>query len=124
MNINFKRYLPPRLDSALSVLLVGLMIGMSFNSESGSLADTAQAKLHNDTHVSVNRSGQLKLEGRAISMDELPRLLKVLNVDGAAVVVLGSDKEVSPEKLTEVLDTIKSAGINVVTVAFLQSDAG
>jgi biopolymer transport protein ExbD len=120
MNTNLKRFLPHRLDISLSVLLVGLMIGMSFNSESGSLADTAQAKLHSDTHVSVDRHGQLKLEGRVISMDELPRLLKVINADGAAVVVLGSHKDVSSEKLTEVVDTIKSAGVNAVTVAFLE----
>lgn len=120
MNTNLKRFLPHRLDTSLSVLLVGLMIGMSFNSASGSLSDAAQVKLHNDTHVSVDRAGQLKLEGRDISMDELPRLLKVVNADGKAVVVLGSDKEISTEKLTEVVDTIKFAGINALTVVFLE----
>jgi biopolymer transport protein ExbD len=120
MNTNLKRFLPHRLDTSLSVLLVGLMIAMSFNSASGSLPDAAQAKLHNDTHVSVDRAGQLKLEGRDISMAELPRLLKVINADGAAVVVLGSEKAVSPEKLTEVVDTIKLAGVNAVSVVFLE----
>jgi biopolymer transport protein ExbD len=120
MNTNLKRFLPHRLDTSLSVLLVGLMIAMSFNSASGSLPDAAQAKLHNDTHVSVDLTGQLKLEGRDISMDELPRLLKVINADGAAVVVLGSEKTVSSEKLTEVVDTIKFAGVNSVTVVFLE----
>jgi biopolymer transport protein ExbD len=120
MNTNLKRFLPHRLDTSLSVLLVGLMIAMSLNSASGSWPDAAQAKLHSDTHVSVDRDGQLKLEGRAISMDELPRLLKVINADGSAVVILGSDKDVSSVKLTEVVDTIKFAGVNALTVVFLE----
>jgi biopolymer transport protein ExbD len=120
MNTNLKSYLPHRLDTTLTVLLLGLMIGMSFNSVSGSLPDSAQAQLHSDTHVSVDRAGQLKLEGRTVSLVEMASLLAVLNADGSASVVLGSDKEVAPAKLTEVIDTIKSSGINAVKVAFLE----
>jgi biopolymer transport protein ExbD len=120
MKTNLKSYLPHRLDTTLTVLLLGLMVGMSFNSVSGSLPDSAQAKLHSDTHVYVDRVGQIKLEGRTVSMDEMASLLAVLNADGSASVVLGSDKEVAPKKLTEVIDTIKSSGVNAVKVAFLE----
>ena len=74
-----------------------------------------QKNIPKSLEVVIGKDGQFFLNGTAVSLDELQaNAQKEAENSSESTAVLTADKEVTLETLTQVIDTIKSAGIRKV----------
>jgi biopolymer transport protein ExbD len=70
--------------------------------------------------ITVGASGQLQIDGIEIKINQLPTKLKQLKQLSDVDVVINSDKDVSVQKLVDVMDSIKSSGITAVAISSMK----
>jgi biopolymer transport protein ExbD len=77
-----------------------------------------QAVRRRDLVVVLTREGQTIVKNRAIAIDELPALLLAWRDAGAGgFVIVQADAEVPHGRVVEVMDKVKSQGIDRVVIA-------
>lgn len=66
-------------------------------------------------NISILQTGEVSLNGKGTTLDEIGRFAQSLAKDKPdAAAILQADKTVTLERLTEVIDTVKSNGIKKV----------
>lgn len=68
--------------------------------------------------VTLGRGGELQLGGVGVSLDELiPRLAAVKKEHAEVAVIVNGDQSVELQRVIEVMDRVKAAGILSVSIA-------
>ena len=62
----------------------------------------------------INGIGELFLDGKKVSLDELKEVMEIQAKEENSSVILTADREVTLKKLTAVIDLIKNSGIKKV----------
>lgn len=70
--------------------------------------------------VTIGASDQLQIDGVDIGINQLPIRLLQLKASGDVDVVINSDKDVSVQRLVDVMDNIKSSGITAVAISSMK----
>jgi biopolymer transport protein ExbD len=81
-------------------------------------SETAEAQAVEETipEIAITRSGELYLDGEAVAEEALGQRLRELVEKGAATeVVLSSDAEVAWQRIVDVTDICRTAGLREVT---------
>jgi biopolymer transport protein ExbD len=112
----------PMIDIMMFLLVFFVVISLNMIAGSGVALEipgsrTTQQIKKSTVTVGVTRAGEIVLEGRKVSSDELKNRLVQLKKDGVVDVVLAGDKEASLQVLLGVMDAIRGAGISSVGIA-------
>jgi len=68
--------------------------------------------------VSMGRHGELQLDGTPVTLQELvPRLTAIRNHHPQLAVIINGDQAVALQRVIEVMDGIKAAGVQSVSIA-------
>jgi len=106
--------LTPLIDMVFLLLIFFLLTSfLARPSIPVSLPETETAELHERPEVTITilKSGGLLLNGEAVQKEKLSRLLKrIYGFQRSKEVIIQADKEVSFEKLVEIMDISKKAG--------------
>jgi len=110
----------PLVDIILVVLIIFMVTAPMVMKESidVNLPQASSGKPQKQTealNVVIGKDGQFFLDGKAVSSDALKQAaITAAKNNLASSAILTADKAVTLEKLTEVIDTIKSSGIRKV----------
>lgn len=113
----------PMIDVMMFLLVFFVLISLNVIPALGiktSLPGSAQPeKLTVRKHavVTVARTGEVQVDGSSYSLDGLSSILTQMKSSGDIDVVINSDKDVSVQQLVDVMDAIKSSGINSIAIA-------
>lgn len=71
--------------------------------------------------VSLGRNGELQLDGIALGAEELvPRLLAIRQDHPQLAVIINGDKSVELQRVIDVMDRIRTAGFQAISIAAKQ----
>jgi biopolymer transport protein ExbD len=113
----------PMIDVMMFLLVFFVLISLNVIPALGiktSLPGSAQPeKLTVRKHavVTVARTGEVQVDGSSYSLAGLSSILTQMKSSGDIDVVINSDKDVSVQQLVDVMDAIKSSGINSIAIA-------
>ncbi len=112
----------PLVDCVL-LLLIFFLLTSSFSERRGikitlPRSDTARATERDLVEITVAEAGDMTLAGRPVGMDELASVLKSeVEARGKLPVLMIADRRVVLEQLTEIMDSIRAAGLDSVAIA-------
>ena len=82
-----------------------------------STSASSGAERHNAI-VSLGRNGELQLDGRTVSAEEmLPRLLALRQAHPQLAVIISGDQAVELQRLIDVMDKLRSAGFQSMSIS-------
>ena len=85
------------------------------------LPTSSTAQDNRDVHnaiITVARTGGMELDGMQVSADQLPGRLRALRQNKAQLhVIVKGDAEVELQRLIDVMDAVKSSGIDSLSIA-------
>jgi biopolymer transport protein ExbD len=115
----------PLIDVTFLLLVFFIYISLSMTIRQGiplrlPLAETVERDRTEAVEVSVDRSGQVYLNEKPVALEKLCETLRARVSDQSVKqVVLRGDKRVTYERMVEVLDRIREAGIGKVSLEAL-----
>ena len=105
------------------ILLIFFVVTTSFVSETGlriqrPQSSSSQTLPRESVSVVVSADGQIMVDGRQAGLFSVRPLLEIrLRSQPGLAVVIVSDKEVSVDRLVQVMDEVRAAGITEVALA-------
>jgi len=114
----------PMIDVMMFLLVFFVLISINVIPAAGlktrlPISGTAQdnREIHNSI-ITVTRSGEMQLDGKAVSVDQLTPLLRAMKQKGKEVqVIVKGDAEVELQRLVDVMDAVKNSGIEALSIA-------
>lgn len=119
----------PMIDIMMFLLVFFIMITIDMIAGSGIWLDlpgsttTTQMKPTQLT-IGVKKTGEMVVDGKTLKSEELTDKLKAAQVAGKVDVVIAGEKEVSLQKLLDVMDIVRGVGITSVGIAATADGAG
>ncbi|HZP94087.1 MAG TPA: biopolymer transporter ExbD [Burkholderiales bacterium] len=112
----------PMIDIMMFLLVFFVIITLKMIAGTGIAMDlpgskTTQELKTSTITVGVARSGEMVVNGKTVSAEELKNTLVSLKKERPLDVVLAGDKEVPLQALLKVMDVVRSAGIMSVGIA-------
>jgi biopolymer transport protein ExbD len=114
----------PMIDVMMFLLVFFVLISINVIPAAGlktRLPTSATAQDNREAHntiITVARSGELQLDGKTVSVDQLGPLLRTMRQDGKELgVIVKGDAEVELQRLIDVMDAAKSSGIEALSIA-------
>ncbi len=81
-------------------------------------SQTQELKAKRNALVTIAKSGELQLDGKPVTIVDLPRRLKALQKpDERLFVVLNGDEATELQTLIDVMDALKAAGFDAFSIA-------
>ena len=113
----------------LIILLIFFVVSTTFKKDQPEVqinlpeSKTAQKKTSELDHaiVSIDQNGEVKLDGRAINVDELEAAVRGLPEQRKSTLALQADKKASFGTIIKVMDALKLAGVKNLP-AFTQDE--
>ncbi len=112
----------PLVDCVL-LLLIFFLLTSSFSERLGIKitlpgSDTANAAERDLVEITIADTGDITLSGKPVGMAELPSALKAeVEARGKLPVFMIADRRVVLEQVTEIMDSIRAAGLDSVAIA-------
>jgi biopolymer transport protein ExbD len=112
----------PMIDIMMFLLVFFIMITIDTIAGSGIALDipnskTTQPLKNTQVTIGVQKDGALYVKGKATTPEALGELLKAAKEQGKVDVVIAGDKEVSLQKLLDVMDVVRANDITGVGIA-------
>jgi biopolymer transport protein ExbD len=114
----------PMIDVMMFLLVFFVLISINVIPAAGlktRLPTSTTAQDNREVHnaiITVARSGSMELDGMQVSTDQLPRRLRALRQEKAQLhVIVKGDAEVELQRLIDVMDAVKSSGIDSLSIA-------
>ena len=114
----------PMIDVMMFLLVFFVLISLNVTPARGlktALPTSSQAQ---ETHakrnavITLGLQGELELDGKAVTVGQLPqRLREMKRADEKLFVVVNGDKGTELQRLVDVMDAVKSAGIDALSIA-------
>jgi biopolymer transport protein ExbD len=111
----------PMIDIMLFLLVFFIMLALKMIPTSGHVtklptSSTAATIPNSKLTVEIMQSGEILVDSKSSTLNELTSTLKRMDASNTAVTVVGSDK-VSLQQLMNVIDAIKLGGANQISLA-------
>jgi len=104
----------------IATLSMSVMRGMPVNLPK---AETSKSDLKDDVSVTLSKDGYVYFNKQEIKRAELPTLLLAeVSKNPGILVMISADEEVSHGSVVELMDEIKTAGINRLAIATKKKD--
>ena len=104
----------------IATLSMSVMRGMPVNLPK---AETSKSDLKDDVSVTLSKDGYVYFNKQEIKRAELPTLLLAeASKNPGILVMISADEEVSHGSVVELMDEIKTAGINRLAIATKKKD--
>lgn len=120
----------PLIDCVVLLLVFFMMTTAFFTLKSIQVrmpgeATSATAEVAHDINVYIAASGQVQVQGRTVAVAQLREALgQIVLSQGMTSVVVEAADQVRHERIVEVLDQAKAAGIKEVVFAKVEESAG
>jgi biopolymer transport protein ExbD len=119
----------PMIDIMMFLLVFFIMITIDTIAGSGiplELPGSKTTQVLKDTTVTigVQKGGEMSIAGKPITVDDLKARLEAGKKEGKVEVVIAGDREVPLQKLLDVMDVVRSEGINSVGIAASKNASG
>ncbi len=116
--------LTPLID-VVFLLLIFFMVSTTFVSDDGGLAVELPRSENrdlipegSDVALVIDADGRMRLDGEALSLDDLRRKLRqTAESDPSTMVVVRADKELAHGRVVEVMDLVRELGLTQFAIA-------